>query len=344
MPKKDLVRRVDLPTGSGRSNSGGSTNASSSLVPQEVNGVVRGVAGDIAGFKIDIVLGLYAGADETRVQMAPGKGFWSGASLIEDAPYSVTPAGHLKATDVSIRGILAGVLDSPILERELMKLSFASISWAQFAIFDGFADELKRDPSDPSLPKALVKDGKLYDCMDLNTASSGFRSKTYTGITTVLTGATSNVSPDIIEDYSQLWFEDQYKGFVVLDSSNAEYVILGCSALDQSLHLDANGVTPAAGFYTVYSRLPSYCVAFMSYSDSSNGGNGSILLEVTFNNGVNWQTFYSTGSVDRLGGTVEIAVKGRDYGFRISFTKNSASDVGPEVYGVLVCTDPPVWG
>ena len=35
------------------------------------------------------------------------------------------------------------------LELELMKMTFQSISWAQFAIFDDFTDETKRSSPDP---------------------------------------------------------------------------------------------------------------------------------------------------------------------------------------------------
>ncbi|RLA60243.1 MAG: hypothetical protein DRQ89_13110, partial [Epsilonproteobacteria bacterium] len=58
----------------------------------------------MAGFTINTADGLYAGVDATRVQMKAGAGFWAGATVQTSAPFYVTAAGELHATDAVITG------------------------------------------------------------------------------------------------------------------------------------------------------------------------------------------------------------------------------------------------
>jgi len=69
-----------------------------------ITGTIHATAGDIGGFTIDETDGLYSGTGATRVQMKAGAGFWTGATAIGDAPFSVTNAGVLKATSGTIGG------------------------------------------------------------------------------------------------------------------------------------------------------------------------------------------------------------------------------------------------
>jgi hypothetical protein len=69
-----------------------------------LKGAIVANSGLVGGFTIHSTDGLYAGTGATRVQMTAGSGFWSGATLIEDAPFSVTNAGVLKATSGEIAG------------------------------------------------------------------------------------------------------------------------------------------------------------------------------------------------------------------------------------------------
>ena len=85
----------------------------------------------------------------------------------------------------------------------------------------------------------------------------------------------------------------------------------------------AGGDTPAAGAYTVRSRLATAVVGFLSYADSTNGGYGSVQFQVSFDSGAHWLTLYQTGVVDRLGGIVAIAEPGRDYEFRLTLTNDA---------------------
>ena len=57
-------------------------------------------------------------------------------------------------TLTAVNGYFSGVLDAPVLDLELMKLCFSSISWAQFAVFEAFSDESGRADPDPSSPEA----------------------------------------------------------------------------------------------------------------------------------------------------------------------------------------------
>ena len=62
--------------------------------------------GVIGGWTPDSVEGFYVGTGVTRVQMKPGVGIWCGATAIGDAPFSVTEAGVLTATNATITGAI----------------------------------------------------------------------------------------------------------------------------------------------------------------------------------------------------------------------------------------------
>ena len=88
---------------------------------------------------------------------------------------------------------------------------------------------------------------------------------------------------------------------------------------------------------------PAYAVAFASFTDSTNGGNGYVQMEVSFNGGSNYQEFLNTETaVDILGGTVDIDNPGSSYIVRITL-KNDGSGNGPLFHKFLVCTDPSCW-
>jgi len=69
-----------------------------------VTGTITATAGTIGGFTVNATDGLYAGTGATRVQMKAGAGIWAGATAIGDAPFSVTNAGLLTATNATISG------------------------------------------------------------------------------------------------------------------------------------------------------------------------------------------------------------------------------------------------
>jgi len=69
-----------------------------------ITGIIHASEGDIGGFTIHATDGLYAGSGATRVQMKAGAGFWTGATAIGDAPFSVTNAGVLDAVSGTIGG------------------------------------------------------------------------------------------------------------------------------------------------------------------------------------------------------------------------------------------------
>ena len=70
-------------------------------------GVLKSTSGTIGGFTISAT-DLYAGTGATRVEMQAAGGFWAGATAIADAPFSVTPAGLIKATSGTIGGWTLG--------------------------------------------------------------------------------------------------------------------------------------------------------------------------------------------------------------------------------------------
>lgn len=229
--------------------------------------------------------------------------------------------------------------DQHQIEHELMKMNYQYVSWAQFAIFDIFSDETKRSESDPSTYPATVKKSRIYNGDDLEPSRAfGFVSKTYSDITTILTGTSTSVGENFLRDTAQSWYTNENKNLTLVDPGANEFNV-------ESNDADTLTVvgTPLAGAYSLIDSDPAYAIAFMSYSDQSNGGYGDIKLEVSFDNGSNYQTFYdSSTSTDILGGTVDIANPGTDYIVRITLT-NDENGKGPEVYNFLVCTDPSPW-
>ena len=245
-------------------------------------------------------------------------------------------------TLTAVNGYFSGVLDAPVLDLELMKLCFASISWAQFAVFEAFSDAAGRADPDPSSPEAEVTRGRLWNGGDVMPGRSfGFQSKKYTDITTIYAGTSTAVGPGYLEDAAGTWFADQYQGFELVVSSGTVRTLTGSRVGPPRLTF-AGLDTPAAGAYVVRSQLPTAVVGFLSYADSANGGYGSVLFEVSCDSGDHWLTLYQTDVVDRLGGIVAIAEPGRDYEFRLTLTNDSQGH-GAEVYKLLFCTDPSVW-
>ena len=218
-------------------------------------------------------------------------------------------------TLTAVNGYFSGVLDAPVLDLELMKLCFSSISWAQFAVFEAFSDESGRADPDLSSRKAEVLRGRLWNGGDSAPARPfGFRSKEYANITTVYAGTSTGVGPGYLEDAAGTWFAEQYKGCELVVSSGTVRTLTGSSVSPPSVAPTltfAGGDTPAAGAYTVRSRLPTAVVGFLSYADSTNGGHGEVRFEVSFDSGAHWLTLYQTGVLDRLGGIVAIAEPGR---------------------------------
>ena len=209
--------------------------------------------------------------------------------------------------------------------------------------FEAFSDESGRADPDPSSPEAEVLRGRLWNGGDVTPGRAfGFRSKAYAEITTVYAGTSTATGPGYLEDAAGTWFAEQYKGFDLVVSSGTVRMLTGSSVSPRRL-IFSGLETPAAGAYVVRSQLPTAVVGFLSYADSTNGGYGSVLFEVSFDSGAHWLTLYETGVTDRLGGVVAITEPGRDYEFRITLT-NDAEGRGAEVYKLLFCTDPSVWG
>jgi hypothetical protein len=228
--------------------------------------------------------------------------------------------------------------DSKAVELELMKINFQNISWAQFAVFDEFSGETKRSSPDPSTYPAVVYKSYLYNGDDFTASKSfGFVSKTYTAITTVESGLSSSVGSGFLTDSSKNWFTNQMKNLTLKDSSDNTFTVLS----NTSDTLTVSG-SPSAGAYSLIDNDPAYAVAFCSLDDSDSGGYGTVLMEVSFDGGSHYQTFYQTGVVDSRQGTVEIDNPGTDYIVRLTLTNDGAGN-GPFVYKFLVCTDPSPW-
>lgn len=253
-----------------------------------------------------------------------------------------TPLTSLDAdgTLSAINAFFSGVLDAPTLDLEMMKLSFQSISWAQFAIYENFSTEDRR-VDDSGAREAELGRGYTEAPADADPETVyGWRSSPWADITTVLSSTSTDAGENYLEDTTTPWFTDQYNGFELVDSEEAAFTILDTVVSTSRLVISG---TPAAGPYTIRAKLPTYCVPFMSYSDSSNGGYGSLSLETRFNPEATFQTVYETASVNQLGGITPIVGAGHTYDFRVRLTTDSQGR-SPRVYKLLICTDPSAWG
>ena len=152
------------------------------------------------------------------------------------------------------------------------------------------------------------------------------------------TGTSTDVGENYLEDTNKAWFTDEVKTLTLVDSGAHEFEV----ASNTSDTLTVSG-TPDAGAYSLKDSDPSYAVAFCSYLDSTNGGYGYTKLEVSFDNGGNYQTFLDTeNTIDKLQSTQAIANAGNDYIVRITL-KNDGDGKGAICYKYLVCTDPSPW-
>jgi len=253
-----------------------------------------------------------------------------------------TPLTYLDETGTlsAINAFFSGVIDAPTLDLEMMKLSFQSISWAQFAFYENFSSEAQR-VDDSGVREAVMFRGYTAapDDADPETVY-GWRSAPWTDITTVLASASTDTGVNYLEDSAAAWFSDQYNGFVLVDSAAVTFDILDTVVSTKRLVVSG---TPAAGAYTIRGKLPAYCVPFMSYQDSSNGGYGSITFAARFNPPADFQVLYQTGAVLQLGGITPITNPGHSYSFRVRLTTD-AQGRSPRVYKLLICTDPSAWG
>lgn len=242
------------------------------------------------------------------------------------------------STKQNTQPFVSGYPDHKAMELEMMKLNFQHISWAQFAIYDAFDDEIKRrnpdiGPYDARVYRSMLDNGN-------DTAADRefiFTSKTYNNITTVETGTTTANGSGFIRDTSKSWFTDECKNLTLVDQSLVEFNVDSCSGST----LFFTGV-PAAGIYSLKDDNPQYTVGFLTYGDSSNGSSGNIRFEVSFDNGNNYQTLYATGSTNLLNATVSIDNPGVNYIAKLSLINNGSGN-GPKVYNYLLCTDPSSW-
>lgn len=232
------------------------------------------------------------------------------------------------------------------MDLEFMKTNFQQVSWAQFAIWDAFDSSAKRDPGTPG--DAVIYLNQLYNGNDatINKAFT-FYSKTYSGITTVYSGTSSSVGPSYLTDSTKTWFTDEVKNLTLVDSSAATFNVISNTATTVTV-----SGTPASGAYSLVDTDPQYVFAYMSYSDSTNGGTGYIKYEFSptgdFSTpGVTSLVIYdSSVAINRLGGIIKLSTfgitTGHNYKVKITITNNS-SGYGAKVHRFLVSTDPSPW-
>ena len=225
------------------------------------------------------------------------------------------------------------------LDMEAMQIAFNAISWAQFAIWESFDDESRRDLSEPG-NAAVIEASTLTSGNDLPSFIAKWKSLYYTEITVVAEGTSTLVGNGHLDDDDADWFDEQYKGFVLIDSSLVEFDIETCFKTPRRLVVTG---MPSAGAYKVSAGVPAYAVAFCTYQAADNGGYGDVKLEVTFDGGSHWLTVLDTAiNTNLIGGIIEMDYPGDSYALRLTLINDYAGR-SPVVYRTIVCTDPSVW-
>jgi hypothetical protein len=280
--------------------------------------------------------GITVGYEEDVLKIMGGNyryRMWAGASQPEDANFVVEKDGDV---------YVGGYLSNQTLEMAFMRAAFQTVSWAQFAIFETFDDESKRDDSGTSGLLARVIHGVLDNGDDASVSGVfTFTSKVYTAITVVKTGTSTGVGAGYLEDTNGNLFNDQWNEFILVDSAVTSFTIEDTNGTTSRYEVTG---TPAAGAYSVKSANPSWFVGFAEVVDSDNGGTGEVKIEVSFDDQVTWQTLYdSATNVDNRGRTLAVGTTGDDPSFKVTLT-NDGSGNGSTVSNVMICFDPPIWG
>ena len=227
-------------------------------------------------------------------------------------------------------------------EIEVMRLSFQSISWAQFAIFDNFMDSNKRASSEASGNPAVISNFSLIQGDNTPNKSFTFTSKIYYGITTVGSGSISAIGGGVFIDPTANWFNNEIKELILVDSTNATFIVASNTA--NTLSVAGSAFYPEEGPYSLKTDLPANLCAMCSYKDSTlSGGYGFTKLEASFDGGENYQTILDTMlGIDNTGGTVTIQWPSSNYVARITIT-NDEGGASPVFSDFLITTDPSPW-
>lgn len=278
------------------------------------------------------VAGKFGGVYKLRIGNPIGQGngmVWDGSSIF----YNGT-SGTLN------NQLIAKTSD---LDMEVMKLNFQNLTWAGYAILDTFEDESKRLNPETATYPARVYYGMLDNGGD-GTANRPFvfNSQIYWAITRIRVANSTSVGAGYIEDTTGTWENGQYKNYEVYDGADNWYLVKNSTSSPRRLILNTTS-TPTGGSYKLWGGMPTQCVAFASYKDSTNGGYGYVKLEASWDAGAHWQTLLDTeSSVNYIGGNVAITNSETHYQFRITL-KNDSQGRGAEFYKVLIMTDPSVW-
>ena len=291
-------------------------------------------ASQTSGFTPDISTIVSDGVNTRVVLSPPLPGVW----YIRVAAYDTFGVISLNfSPEYSVN--VASWLEHDDIELEFMKMSFNSVSWAQFAIFDDFVLETKREVPEPFTYKATRYKNSIVASGNLANTIYGWTSKTYQNATTIETGTSTSVGLNFLTDTSKNWYTNEVKGLTLVDSNSNTFLIL--SNTDNTITVSG---TPSAGAYQLKDDNPSYMVCFCSYEDSTeSGGSGFVKMEVSFDGGTHWQTVLDTEhGIDLLEGTIAIDYPGTDYKVRFSL-KTDSNGNSPVVKKYLVCTDPSCW-
>ena len=283
-----------------------------------------------------------AGADPTSMAAYRGALTAAMAAGIAAGVDPVIGTGGSGTDVTNIQNTINYIVNNGPFELEIMRLSFYSISWAQFAIFDNFADSSKRIVVEPSGSPAAILTNSIIQGDATPGKSFLFTTRTYAGITTIGSGTLAVVSSGVFQDTAAKWFTNEIKGLLLVDHLGAIFTV--ASNTSNTFTVAGTAFYPAAGAYSLNTGNPANMVAMASYKDSTiNGGFGFTKLEVSFDGGTHWQLLLDTSAgVDHTGGNLAIANPGSDYIARITIT-NDEGGAGPTFSDFLIATDPSPW-
>lgn len=234
------------------------------------------------------------------------------------------------------------------LELELMKMSFQTISWAQYAIFDSFVDESKRHPTDPAPYPATIENNSLVAGGTEPSFNYQFTSKIFPDVTIIETGTGVAAGMNFTVSGAGYW-TNQHKNVKLIDSAGSVFNVDSNTSDTFTLVYISGASAPVSGTYTLMDYDASYYVAFCSFEDETEGGGaGTVKMEVCFDANAavpHWETVLDTihsPNINSLQGTMTVDNFGNDYQVRFTLRTDPLGR-SPKIKKYLVCTDPSPW-
>lgn len=297
-----------------------------------------------SGFTPSDTTKLYEGTSNTATIAVTVAGLWYFIASVVDSFGTEIASYSLTEVPITVRAWV----EYDDLELELMKMSFQTISWAQYAIFDSFVDDSKRLSPEIAPYPAIIENNSLVAGGTVPESSYQFTSKIFPDVTVIETGTGTASGLSFIADGAAYW-TNQHKNVKLIDSVGSVFNVSSNTSNTFTLVRISGGATPVSGAYTLMDYDASYYVAFCSFEDETEGnGVGTVKMEVCFDANAaipHWETVLDTihtPNINSLQGTMTVDNFGNDYQVRFTL-RTDALGRSPKIKKYLVCTDPSPW-